>query len=524
MLNPKPLPKTIGKYHVLRELGRGGMGVVYLAEDAKLARQVAIKMMLARSARNENARARFLSEARAMAKIKSDHVVTVYEVDEHDGQPYFAMEVLEGLSLDELLESPERLPLSTLLGLCADFAEGVADAHGQGIIHRDLKPANLFVETPRNRGKVLDFGLTRLGGGQVTQEGKVMGTVSYMPLEQAKGEKVDHRADIYSLGVVFYELCTGTLPFDAEGVDLMVVVQTTTEPARVETLNRAVPPAFADLIHRMLHRRPEQRPPTVRHVCEELTAIRDRLRPPSDSDRREAELARREAELEAKRRAFEEQERKSRTPAKPAETPTQSKPTRPPDADRTDDEPRRTPVAKVLSVGSTILKLQCPSCAVPVMTRHESVGKKASCPKCQVEFRVPPLPQLEAEDAEPSKPKKLSKAAAAAVDDEEEEEERPKPESRSTRAGSFKQQCPSCETMVPIKDRKLIGKKVECPKCKYRFLVEAPVDDDDDDDGELPIRRSKKKAKRNSTLLVGMVLGVVALVCLGWAFFMLFSR
>lgn len=270
-----PVPTNVGKYTVLRELGRGGMGMVYLAEDAKLRRQVAIKMLLPEAARHAHSRARFLREAQAMAAVRSDNVITIHDVGEENDCPYFVMELLSGYSLDKLIRGGSRLDLDQVIDLGIDFARGIADAHAKGVIHRDIKPANLFVEQPKNRGKVLDFGLTRLREStELTAESSFMGTLLYMPVEQAKREPVDHRADIYSLGVVLYQLTAGRLPFEGNTEYEVLYALSMTEAVRVERLNPTTPLRFADLIHRMLSKNREDRPQSMDAVVEELDLIR----------------------------------------------------------------------------------------------------------------------------------------------------------------------------------------------------------------------------------------------------------
>ena len=253
--------KQLGEFRVLQKLGQGGMGVVLLAEDLRLGRQVALKVMQPRYASDEVMRQRFLREARAMAAIKSDYVVTVYEVGISGGLPFLAMELLRGESLESHRERLGRVPLDGILRIGRQTAQGLAAAHSQGVIHRDIKPSNLWIEAPNARVKILDFGLARAvdDAAQVSIAGKVIGTPAFMAPEQARGDTVDHRADLFSLGCVLYWLAANELPF--KGVDLMstLLALATHEPPPVSALSADVPKGVSDLIMRLLRKNPDER-------------------------------------------------------------------------------------------------------------------------------------------------------------------------------------------------------------------------------------------------------------------------
>ncbi len=207
----------LGGYRVLKQLGAGGMGMVYEAEDPRLQRPVALKVMKPEVAKNATARERFLREARAAARLRSDHVVTIHQVGEDGPVVFLAMEFLEGMSLDDWLKRGSRPTTAQAARIGRQIALGLADAHARGLIHRDVKPGNIWLDSAhQGRVKLLDFGLARGGSEddhQLTQSGTIVGTPAYMAPEQARGEKVDHRADLFSLGVVLYRLTTGRLPF-----------------------------------------------------------------------------------------------------------------------------------------------------------------------------------------------------------------------------------------------------------------------------------------------------------------------
>ncbi|NOR14065.1 MAG: protein kinase [Candidatus Aminicenantes bacterium] len=201
-----------GKYKILAEIGRGGMGVVYKATDTRLKRTVALKYLATDLSRDKDAKARFAQEAQAAAALNHPHITVVYEVGEAEGQTYFAMEFIEGQSLKEKLESGP-LDINEAKDIAQQVASGLKEAHEKGIVHRDIKPANIML-TNKGQAKITDFGLAKLSwGADLTQASTIMGTVAYMSPEQARGMAVDQRTDIWSLGAMLYEMVTGKAPF-----------------------------------------------------------------------------------------------------------------------------------------------------------------------------------------------------------------------------------------------------------------------------------------------------------------------
>ena len=207
----------LGPYRISKVLGAGGMGIVFQAEDPQLKRPVALKALKPILAASEPARQRFLREAQATAAIKHDHIVTIYQVGEDRGVPFLAMEFLEGEPLDARLNREGRLAVSELVRVGREVAEGLAAAHKRGLIHRDIKPGNIWLEGDTGRVRILDFGLSLAVGDEVTltEPGMVAGTPAYMAPEQVRGEGIDNRSDLFSLGCMLYRACTGLLPFQA---------------------------------------------------------------------------------------------------------------------------------------------------------------------------------------------------------------------------------------------------------------------------------------------------------------------
>jgi serine/threonine protein kinase/Leucine-rich repeat (LRR) protein len=275
----------LGYYRVLKVLGKGGMGAVFLAEDPKLGRRVALKVMLPRiAAADPTAKERFLREARAAARLKSDHIVTIYQVDETNGVPYLAMELLEGQSLDVILRAGQPLSAAQIICIARDIARGLADAHDKGLVHRDIKPGNLWLEGTLDAGvrvKILDFGLARAEQDDIhlTQSGAIVGTPAFMAPEQARGDKgVDARADLFSLGCVLYRLCTGEVPFKAETMIGTLMAVAMNDPVALTRRNESIPSELSQLITQLLEKDPSRRPKSARDVVARLNEIERSLR------------------------------------------------------------------------------------------------------------------------------------------------------------------------------------------------------------------------------------------------------
>ncbi len=256
---------TLGRYRIVRELGRGAMGRVYLAHDDTIDRPVALKTMQAIASLPEGERAaareRFAREARAAGRLSHPGIVTVFDVGESDGVPYLAMEYLEGKTLDAFTTPETRLPLPEVVALVAQAADALHFAHGRaGIVHRDIKPGNILRVAP-GRVKILDFGLAKTPLTSMTQDGTVLGTPSYMAPEQVRGGAVDGRADLFSLGVVLFELVTGQKPFPGDSVSTVLYRIVHEEPQLPPPTPAGVPQGLHAFLQRALAKDPADRFP-----------------------------------------------------------------------------------------------------------------------------------------------------------------------------------------------------------------------------------------------------------------------
>ncbi len=276
--------QTVSHYRVLRKLGGGGMGVVYEAEDLRLRRHVALKFLPESLAHDQDALQRFMREARAASSLNHPNICTIYEVEEHEGRPVIVMELMQGSTLKQrLAEGP--LPVDQVLELSAEISDGLEAAHAQGIIHRDIKPANIFL-TSRGTAKILDFGLAkllpegRLSGCRdpvdeesdlsLTIPGVIHGTTCYMSPEQARGEELDARTDLFSLGAVMYEMATGERAFAGKNVVLTLDAVLNKKPRPVSKVTPGVPAGLEAIIDKALDKHREQRYQTAAELASDL--------------------------------------------------------------------------------------------------------------------------------------------------------------------------------------------------------------------------------------------------------------
>jgi hypothetical protein len=267
-----PVVAQIASFRILKELGRGGMGCVWMAEDSKLNRLVALKTILPKYASIAAVKERFLREARAMAALSHDHIVAIHEVGEHEGLPYLVMPLLEGESLQSRLAREPRLPTNDVLRIGREMASGLAFAHSKGLIHRDIKPGNLWLE-PSGRVKILDFGLARSvdTSDGFSTPGAIMGSPGYISPEQLGGVKVDARTDLFSLGCVLYLIATGKPVFPGSTASELLQAVESTKPD-MDALRQS-PPALARLLGQLLSKNPADRPQSATLVAKQLAQI-----------------------------------------------------------------------------------------------------------------------------------------------------------------------------------------------------------------------------------------------------------
>ena len=280
-LSPPQAPGELGRlgsYRVLCVLGEGGMGMVLLAEDTRLQRRVALKVMKPLLAADPASRQRFLREARATAALEHDHVIVIHHIDEANGVPYLAMPLLQGETLEDRLRRESVLAVTEVLRIGRETAAGLAAAHTAGLIHRDVKPGNLWLEAPSGRVKVLDFGLASMPvpEGEKTLPGTLLGTPGYMAPEQTEGQ-ADARSDLFSLGCVLYRMATGQLPFRGESAMQKIRNTLFEAPQPPQEINPALPGALCHLILRLLARKPEERPATALAVARVLETIEGQI-------------------------------------------------------------------------------------------------------------------------------------------------------------------------------------------------------------------------------------------------------
>ena len=277
----------LGEYRVLRLLGVGGMGAVFEAEDVKLKRRVALKVMRPSLAAVTAARQRFLREAQSAAALQHDNIISIFQVGEDRNVSFLAMQLLEGESLADRLKRESPLPVEEVLRIGREVAQGLAAAHERGLLHRDIKPDNIWLEGGNGRVKLLDFGLARAvdDGVQVTQTGAIIGTPKYMSPEQATGDELDQRSDLFSLGSVLYELATGRAAFERKNLMSTISAIGTSQPDAPESLNVELPAELCALIMQLLEKRAEQRPQSASEVVTRIRGLEERLRLPSPAPR-----------------------------------------------------------------------------------------------------------------------------------------------------------------------------------------------------------------------------------------------
>jgi len=268
--------QTIGRYELIEKLGQGGMGAVYRARDTLLERIVAVKVISTSIDQNDELRERFFREARAAGQLSHKNIITIHDLGEHEGQPYLAMEYLQGQDLLARMASPQRMSLRRRVEIATEICEGLEFAHAHGVIHRDIKPANIFI-TDSGGVKILDFGLARLVTSELTRSNMMMGTINYMSPEQIRGEKIDHRADVFSTAVVIYELLSGRRAFDADSfaATLYKILQEFPEP--LQQIDPNIPIELVRIVERALAKPRDERYQHMSEMLLDLAVYRQQL-------------------------------------------------------------------------------------------------------------------------------------------------------------------------------------------------------------------------------------------------------
>jgi len=266
--------KTILHYKILEKIGEGGMGVVYKAEDTKLERTVAIKFLPRQIAVNSEERERFKIEAKAAASLNHPNIATIHAIEEVDGDTFIVMEYIKGKELKELMIDDGELSIEDVTNCATQIAEGLKAAHKNGVTHRDIKSSNIMI-TDENQVKIMDFGLAKVrGGAQVTKVGTTLGTAAYMSPEQARGEEADHRSDIWSFGVLLYEMLTGKLPFGGDYEQAVMYSIMNEEPEPVSVLCSETPEGLQQVVDKSLEKNGDARYQSVQALLADLKTVR----------------------------------------------------------------------------------------------------------------------------------------------------------------------------------------------------------------------------------------------------------
>jgi len=281
--------QQVGRYQILERIGRGAMATVYKAYDPEINRTLALKFLQPDLCVDEEHRSRFLREAKAAGGLSHPNIVTVFDVGEIQGRPYIAMELLDGTPLSEIMRPGAGMPIRDVVEIGIQLARALDYAHSKGIFHRDIKPSNIMRLKDGNTIKVTDFGIARIDGGEDTQHtrvGTVLGTPQYMSPEQAMGEKVDGRSDLFSVGVVLYQLLAGQAPFEATSIVTLAHRIAKVDPTPIEKQRRDTPPALRRVVERCLKKQPEKRFQNGRELATALAKFIREINEEADSQGR----------------------------------------------------------------------------------------------------------------------------------------------------------------------------------------------------------------------------------------------
>ena len=276
---------TISHYKILEKLGEGGMGVVYKAQDLKLDRLVALKFLPHHLTANETEKARFLQEAKAAAALNHPNVCSVIDIQEYEGEQFIVMEFVDGMTLRQRIavkgDVTSPLPMHDAIAYAIQIGEALQEAHSKGIVHRDIKADNILINS-KNQVKVMDFGLAKMKGAVgLTKAGSTVGTIAYMSPEQIQGSEVDHRTDLWSFGIVFYEMLTGHRPFRGEHEAAVMYEILNVDPMALETYRSDIPDHIQDVFSRLLQKDPLKRLASASEIVQRLKAAPSKAAPPA---------------------------------------------------------------------------------------------------------------------------------------------------------------------------------------------------------------------------------------------------
>jgi tRNA A-37 threonylcarbamoyl transferase component Bud32 len=271
----------LGRYQVEKELGQGAMGTVYLGLDPKINRQVAIKTMALSNEFDADelteVKQRFFREAESAGRLSHANIVAIYDAGDENDLAYIAMELLKGTDLDSYIKADSLLPVEEVIAIAINCAEALDYAHRQKVVHRDIKPSNIMYDPDTHTVKLADFGIARITDSSKTRTGTVLGTPNYMSPEQCMGKKVDGRADLFSLGVVIYQLCSGALPFNGESMATLMYAIVNDPPVDIKKVKPDIEPALRKVIHNAIGKKPEKRYQTGKKMAEHLRVCLERI-------------------------------------------------------------------------------------------------------------------------------------------------------------------------------------------------------------------------------------------------------